>query len=82
MYYTTSETEGEVDAVKSINPPVIFYNTDRSKAVLLIWVSVFACFGVSCVLFSPSINFQKLTYKIWLKMDQRFLRKASSIFYM
>ena len=36
----TSEAEGVV-------PPVIFYITDRSKAVLLIWFSVFACFGVS-----------------------------------
>ena len=26
--------------------PVIFYITDRYKAVLLIWFSVFACFGV------------------------------------
>ena len=33
--------------------PVMFYITDRSKAVLLIWFSVFACFGVSfCTVFT------------------------------
>ena len=36
-------------------PPVIFHITARSKAVLLIWFSVFACFGVIFVLFSPSV---------------------------
>ena len=35
-----------------VKPLVIFYITDRSKAVLLIWFSVFACFGVSFCTFS------------------------------
>ena len=55
MFCTTSETGGEVGAVKSIEaqPPVIFYITDHSKAVLLIWFSVLACFGVSyCTVFT------------------------------
>ena len=30
----------------------MFYTADRSKAVLLVWFSVFACFGVSfCAVF-------------------------------
>ena len=48
MFCTTSETEDEVGAVKSIfSPPVVFYITDCTNVVLLIWFSVFACFGVS-----------------------------------
>ena len=36
-----------------LNPTVIFYITDPSKALLLIWFSVFDCFGVSfCTVFS------------------------------
>ena len=32
---------------------MIYYITDRSKAVLLIWFSVFDCFGVSfCTVFT------------------------------
>ena len=38
----TSETEGEVDAVKHVQSPQYFI-TDRSKAVVLLWFSV-ACF--------------------------------------
>ena len=30
-----------------LSPPVIIYITDRTKAVLLTWFSVFSCFGVS-----------------------------------
>ena len=42
---TTIETEGEVGAVKSIEALSNIDITDRSKVVLLIWLSVFACFG-------------------------------------
>ena len=28
-------------------PPLLFYGTDCSKAVILIWLSVFSCFDVS-----------------------------------
>ena len=48
---------GHVGAVASdfvrLKTPVVFYIIDRSKAVLLIWYSVFACFCVSfCTVFS------------------------------
>ena len=50
-----SEAEGEVGIpLNRFKPPVIFYITDRSKAVLLILFSVFACFGV---IFSTVIIF-------------------------
>ena len=40
-----------------LSPQVIFYITDRSKAVLLIWFSVFACFGVSfCTVFTLCVS--------------------------
>ena len=46
---TTSETEGEVSAVKHVSapppPPLKKFITDCSKAVVLLWFSV-ACFGV------------------------------------
>ena len=33
-------------------PPVMFRNSDHSKAVLLIWLSVYVCFGVGyCTVF-------------------------------
>ena len=39
-----------------LKPPVIFYVTDRSKAVLLIWLSVFLLVLMSLsFLFSPSV---------------------------
>ena len=44
MFCTTSETEGEVGAVKHVVAPQLFI-TDLSKAVVLLWFSV-ACFGV------------------------------------
>ena len=46
--------EGEVGyTLNRFKPPVLFDITDRSKAVLLIWLSVFACFGVSfCTCFT------------------------------
>ena len=38
-------------------PPVIFYITDCSKAVLLIWFSVFACFRVLfCTVFTFCVS--------------------------
>ena len=55
MFCTTSdlEIEGEVDSVKSF----IFYKTDRPKAVLLIWFSGFASFGVSfCTVFNFCVS--------------------------
>ena len=56
---TTAEVEGEVGyPFNRFKPPVIFYITDRSKAVLLIWFYVFACFqcfGVSFCTFSSSV---------------------------
>ena len=54
MFRTTSEAEGEVGRlINRFKPPVIFYITDRSKAVLcslclLVSVSV-------SVLFSPAL---------------------------
>ena len=40
-----------------LKSPVIFYITVRSKAVLLIWFSVFACFGVSsCTVFTIKLG--------------------------
>ena len=48
------EAVGEVGyPLNRFKPPVIFYITDRSKAVLLIWFSVLASFGVSfCTVFT------------------------------
>ena len=41
-------------------PPVILYITERSKAILLIWLSVFACFGVSfCTVFTFNLSFEE-----------------------
>ena len=45
MFCTTSETEGEVVYVKLVEVPPQEFITDRSKAVVLLWISV-ACFGV------------------------------------
>ena len=36
-------------------PPVIFYITDRSNAIDLIWFSVFACLMLVSLLFLPSV---------------------------
>ena len=45
MFCTTSEAEGEVViSLNLIKPLVIFCITDRSSAVHLIWLSVYACF--------------------------------------
>ena len=49
-----AEAEGEGGyPLNRLKPQVIFYITDRSKALLLIWFSLIACFGVSLLLFSP-----------------------------
>ena len=45
MFCTTSETEGEVGAVKHVKPPSQEFIIDRSKEVVLLRFS-FACFGV------------------------------------
>ena len=49
-----SEAEGEVGyPLNWFKPQVIFYITDHSKAVLLIWFFVVAYFGVSfCTVFT------------------------------
>ena len=50
-YSAISEVDGEVghplNRFKPPPPPIIVYITDRSKVVILIWFSVFTCFGVS-----------------------------------
>ena len=52
------EAEGEV--VRPLNlfkPPVMFYITDRSNAVLQIWFYVFACFDVRfCTVFTFCVS--------------------------
>ena len=41
------------DRFSVLKPPVTFYISGRSKAVLLVWFSVFACFGVIfCTVFT------------------------------
>ena len=52
------EAEGGVGySLNWFKPPVIFHITDRSDVVLLIWFSVFACFGVSfCTVFSFCVS--------------------------
>ena len=49
-----SEPEGDVGRLLNrLKPPLVFYITDCSKAGLLIWFPVFACFGVSfCTVFT------------------------------
>ena len=48
MIEPLQKLEGEVGyPLNRFKPPVIFYITDRSKAVLQISFSVFACFAVS-----------------------------------
>ena len=48
MFRSTSEAAGELERpLNRFKSPVMFYITDHSKAVLLIGLSVFACFGVS-----------------------------------
>ena len=43
-----SEAEGDVGIpLNRFSPLVVFYITDRSKAVVLVWFSVIACFGIS-----------------------------------
>ena len=57
--FTTSEVEGEVGIpLSQIKSPVIFYVTGRSKAVLLIWLFMFTCFGVSfCTVFTFYVSY-------------------------
>ena len=54
MYRATLEAEGEVGY--PLTPLVISLITDRSKAVLLILFSKFACYVSVSVLFSPSVS--------------------------
>ena len=57
-FLTTAVAEGEVGsrlAGLRHPPPNNVYMTDCSKAILLIWFSEFACFGVSFLLFSHSL---------------------------
>ena len=54
----SSEAEGEVARLlNQVKPPVIFHITDHSEAVLLIWFSVLACFGISfCTVFTFCVS--------------------------
>ena len=49
MFFTTSETEGEVGAIKLVkaSPHPTLFITDRSNAVVLLWFFV-DCFWCQC----------------------------------
>ena len=53
-----SKAEGEVGIpLIGLSPKVIFYIADRSKAVILIWFSVFACFSITlCSVFTICVS--------------------------
>ena len=55
--YEYPEPLQKLRALSRFKLPAIFYITDRSKAVFLIWSSVFACFGVRfCTVFAFCVS--------------------------
>ena len=52
----------------------MFYITDRSKAVLLIWFSVFACFSVSfCTVFTFCVSIYLVRLAEWPHFGRELL---------
>ena len=60
-----SEAEDEARCLlNGFKPPVIFHITDHSKAVLPIWFSVYACFGLYPHSFMVQIIFYFWSFEI------------------